>query len=166
MINIYVANLAKYNEGILKGEWIELPCVDLDERIAEILGNDEECAIHDYESDVEGLRIGEYSNVYKLNELAERLDGMQAWELEELNALTEVCSDIEEALETYHDSNYTVLHSVNNDYDLGYEYMEMTGDLTNMSEFAQRYFDYESLGRDLGFNGWHITDNGLAICRS
>ena len=25
MIKLYLANLGKYNEGILKGEWVELP---------------------------------------------------------------------------------------------------------------------------------------------
>lgn len=61
MLKIYIANLGKYNEGELVGKWVELPCEDLDEVLKEIEVVDgtayEEYAIHDYESDIEGLNI-------------------------------------------------------------------------------------------------------------
>lgn len=53
------------------GKWVELPCEDLDEVLKEIEVVDgtayEEYAIHDYESDIEGLNIGEYDNIFSLN---------------------------------------------------------------------------------------------------
>ena len=70
MLKIYIANLGKYNEGELVGKWVELPCEDLDEVLKEIEVVDgtayEEYAIHDYESDIEGLNIGEYDNIFSL----------------------------------------------------------------------------------------------------
>lgn len=78
MLKIYIANLGKYNEGELVGKWVELPCEDLDEVLKEIEVVDgtayEEYAIHDYESDIEGLNIGEYDNIFSLNEIAEKLN--------------------------------------------------------------------------------------------
>ena len=46
-IRIYVANLAKYNEGRLVGRWIDLPAYDLWEQVEEMLAGAEEGAIHD-----------------------------------------------------------------------------------------------------------------------
>lgn len=45
----YVANLAKYNEGKLAGEWLTLPKSreELEERLQVIMGEDEEYTIHD-----------------------------------------------------------------------------------------------------------------------
>lgn len=60
MLNIYIANLGKYNEGELVGKWVKLPCYNLKEvlkQIGVIEGTTyEEYAIHDYESDIEGGR--------------------------------------------------------------------------------------------------------------
>ncbi|MCK4260077.1 MAG: antirestriction protein ArdA [Halanaerobiales bacterium] len=63
VMNVYVANLAKYNEGIYKAEWVSLPTLekDLNEQMEQILGNDEEYIILDYESELD-LDIDEFSN--------------------------------------------------------------------------------------------------------
>lgn len=78
MIKLYIANLGKYNEGELIGDWIELPKTEAEIKqfLAEKVGLNEhceECAIHDYETDL-GLQIGEYDSIYKLNELAEQTE--------------------------------------------------------------------------------------------
>ena len=98
MINLYLANLGKYNEGILKGEWFELPLdeTELEEAMVKIgvahydkdgnyvpyvietdeEGNEyiyEEYAIHDYETDLD-ITISEYSNIDNLNAIAENVD--------------------------------------------------------------------------------------------
>ncbi|GAA0347287.1 hypothetical protein GCM10008931_43210 [Oceanobacillus oncorhynchi subsp. oncorhynchi] len=86
-IKIYVANLGKYNEGILQGEWFTLPHDIKDIYVTIGVGQYdeqgnynhgveedgrlyEEFAIHDYEAPFE---ISEYSSINKLNELAEAL---------------------------------------------------------------------------------------------
>lgn len=98
MIKLYLANLGKYNEGILKGAWIELPYTqeELEEKFVEIgiahydaEGNYvpyvvetdekgyeymyEEYAIHDYETDLD-IPINEYSSLDNLNAIAENVD--------------------------------------------------------------------------------------------
>lgn len=73
---IYIANLGKYNEGELVGEWFEFP-IDMDE-VAEKIGLNEEyeeCAIHDYET-VYPISIGEYDSIEALNEKIEMLDSV------------------------------------------------------------------------------------------
>ena len=69
-MKIYVANLAKYNEGRLVGNWLTLPMDpdDLQKEINLILGTDEEYAVHDYEAP---FPISEYSNPFHLNQIAE-----------------------------------------------------------------------------------------------
>ena len=75
-MKIFITNLAKYNEGILKGEWVSLPMneMKLQTKINNILGSDEEFFISDYEAPI---IIGEYDNVSELNEFAEKLDEIQ-----------------------------------------------------------------------------------------
>ena len=98
MIKLYLANLGKYNEGILKGAWIELPFTqdELEEKFVEIgiahydnegkyvpyvIETDErgwdyvyeEYAIHDYETDL-NIPINEYSSLSNLNAIAENIE--------------------------------------------------------------------------------------------
>jgi antirestriction protein len=76
-IRIALTNLGKYNEGDLVYKWVDLPATDeeLAEAYREIGISDdyEEHFISDYEAPG-GLRIGEYSDIDKLNELAELLE--------------------------------------------------------------------------------------------
>ena len=98
MIKLFLANLGKYNEGVLKGAWIELPYTqeELEEKFVEIgiahydaEGNYvpyvvetdekgyeymyEEYAIHDYETDL-NIPINEYSSLDNLNTKAENVE--------------------------------------------------------------------------------------------
>jgi antirestriction protein len=148
MMNIYVANLAKYNEGELVGEWISLPADNLEEQIQAILGDDEEYAIHDYEC--EFLKIDEYDNPYELNELAEKLDSLDSHEEEKLKALLEwgYYSDTKEAIENL--DNFNLHTDIKDKSDLGYYWIYESGcyDLKNMGNLAN-YIDHEAFGRDI-----------------
>ena len=87
MLNIWVGNLGKYNEGELKGGWLELPKEkeEIDEFLKEVVGlNDEyeEYMINDYETDLP-IKVSEYSNLNMLNLLAmasEKVNNMEAVE--------------------------------------------------------------------------------------
>ena len=101
MLNVWIGNLGKYNEGELIGEWLELPVskkelntflkekVGLQLTQAEVekaLAEDgvcyEEYMINDYETDLP-IRVSEYSNLMMLNLLAmssERVNNMEAVE--------------------------------------------------------------------------------------
>lgn len=84
MLRIYLTNLGKYNEGMLIGEWVDLPVSEEElEKVFKRIGiNDEyeEYFITDYESDIDGLKVGEYENVDDLNELAEALEDLDSEE--------------------------------------------------------------------------------------
>ena len=70
-MQVYIANIGKYNEGELVGAWFQPP-ID-EEEMAERIGlNDEyeEFAIHDYELPFD---IDEYESIDRINELCEAI---------------------------------------------------------------------------------------------
>ena len=77
LLSVYLTNLGKYNEGELVGKWIDLPIdeEELNKAFEDIGINDEyeEYFITDYESEC-GIKIGEYENIYKLNEKLQELE--------------------------------------------------------------------------------------------
>lgn len=160
-MNLYVANLGKYNEGILKGAWITLPATNEDiVSLMDTIGINEEYeeyAIHDYECDVEGVEIGEYSNIETLNEIAEILENADEYDIEVAEALVEggYYSSIVEALENL--DNHSTLKlddTFNVDRELGYTVVEEL--YCGISEVGQdtleRYFDMEHFARELSWD--------------
>ena len=110
MLNIYITNLGKYNEGSLIGKWISLPTTDeeLEDVLAEIGISDEpdedgnyyeEYFITDYETDIDGLEVDEYDSIEDLNELAETLEDLDEYDREVVEAMISEGYDLEEALE-------------------------------------------------------------------
>lgn len=155
MLNIYVTNLGKYNEGELVGEWVSLPCADLEEVYDRIGINEEyeEVFITDYETDLSGLEVNEYQNIEDLNEQAEELEGADA---EMIAAILEAeGGTIWDALEIANTATFYPGYSL---LDLAYELVEECYDLP---EIAQRYFDYEAFARDLSYDGYTETKGGV-----
>jgi len=93
-IKIALTNLGKYNEGNLIYKWVELPATEEELKAAmDAIGINEEYEeffITDSETDIEGLKIGEYENLDNLNELAEELENLTDDELEIVSAILEV----------------------------------------------------------------------------
>lgn len=162
MLNIYIANLGKYNEGKLVGKWVELPCYNLKEvlkQIGVIEGTTyEEYAIHDYESDIEGVEISEYADIYELNELAEQLDALTAYEKEHLSAYIEAhCANLAYALEHFENTSFypdmtmqEVAEALINDGCFG----DIPASIAN-------YIDYEAIARDLRCEDYTEVSNGV-----
>jgi antirestriction protein len=150
-IRIYVASLAKYNEGRLVGRWIDLPADDLWEKVEEMLGEDEEWAIHDYEAP---FSISEYENLDKLNEAAE-LD--EDYDLPRLGFLVGQGYNLDYALEQYED--VTFYPSMNLE-DVAVSLVE-EGIFGTIPDNILIYFDYEKLARDLGYDGYDEQDSGV-----
>jgi len=150
-IRIYVANLAKYTEGKLVGKWIDLPCLDLDKKIEEILGDDEEYTIHDSECDLDGLEIEECSNLHELNEMAEKIEGLHNNDLLRISYLLDDHGmEFEDALAYYED--VTV-----------YEHMTLievaeelvdSGCFGDIQDSLRNYIDYEAIARDLSHDSY------------
>ena len=157
MLNIYLNTWGNYNvNGADGGEWIMLP-MDADElagameKIAAAMGdNDPEWFVNDYEwtCEWEGREISEYENIENLNEYLQQLNDLNEYEQIVYAAAVEYFG------EQYVDINdlddYNLYSEVNNEYDLGYYWIEESGcyELEKLGHLAN-YFDYERFGRDI-----------------
>lgn len=156
----YITNLGKYNEGYLVGKWIDFP-IDEDDFESELdsIGVKEntmyeEWFVTDYDCSLFNMydAFGEYPNIDDINEVAEALEDHES----EFTALMEVCS-YTDALGYLESENYTFYEGMTLK-DLAYEIVE---ECYNLPEIAQRYFDYKAFARDLGFDGYCETSNGV-----
>jgi antirestriction protein len=158
-MRIYVANLAAYNAGFLVGEWIDLP-LEKDElwsRIQKILDkwNDgcrpsEEWAIHDYEGFP--FEVSEYSNVDKLNKIAETLNNLNEDE-DVIKAVFDLLNR-DEALEKLQNGEYRVYDDCDSMGDVAYQLYEESGRLAEIEKvISSSYIDWEVIGRDMEIEG-------------
>lgn len=167
MMNIYLTNLGKYNEGELVGEWVQLPISneELQEVFKRIGINKEyeEYFITDYECDF--YEIGEYENISTLNEMAEKFDNLDEEQEQVVKVLMSECGyDLDGAIEKAESGDYRFYTDCDNMTDVAYVVVEECGYLDNVPENVARYFDYEAFGRDLGIEGsFHFLDNGDCI---
>lgn len=164
MLKIYVTNLSKYNEGVLVGEWVSLPCEDIKEVLDKISNNDnDELFISDYETDISGLKIGEYEDILQLNEIAEEIEEMREDELIAFQAyLEQYANNMEQALEEVRQGNYTIYYDCDNMEDVAYQVVNESGLLDGVPETIKGYFDYEAYGRDIDIEGTFIqVDNNI-----
>ena len=148
-MQVYIANLGKYNEGELVGAWFTFP-IDFEEVKEKIGLNDEyeEYAIHDYELP---FTVDEYTSIGELNRLWEMVSELPEELQSELSALLTHFSSIEELSEHQED---IIIHSDCDDMaDVARYYIEETGVLGEVPTSLQNYIDYESYGRDLEISG-------------
>lgn len=164
-ISVFLNTWANYNEnGADGGFWVELSC-DLDdvlERLAESTGeevDEMEVFINDYETEINGLEISEYENVADLNEFAGCLKHLDEDDIEKIEAIIEADGGtLRDAIDEIDDYTY---YSGMTLEDVAYELVE---ECYELPEFAKRYFDYEAFARDLGYDGYTETTNGV-ICK-
>lgn len=142
----YITNLGKYNEGELVGEWIEFP-IDEDE-LEEVyeriqIGEEyEEIFFTDWEYDYD-LEFGEYENINRINELAERLDALCDEQDKALSVLLESGDyDLEGALSIIEKGNFQF--SPQSKKDWAYDLLE-EGRFGQVSRRLIFYIDLESL---------------------
>lgn len=159
-MQVYIANLGKYNEGELVGSWFSFP-VDLEE-VAERIGLNEEYeefAIHDYELP---FPIDEYESINRLNNIYEQLQEIEGEAL--YDVLDEILGywfkDIEELLENKDDIIcYPDCGSME---EVAEYYADDTGLLESLPENLRYYFDYAALGRDMELGGnFLVTSHGV-----
>lgn len=159
-MQVYIANLGKYNEGELVGAWFAPP-IDVDEMEEKIglNGEYEEYAIHDYELPFE---ISEYTPISEINRLCElvmELEGSLI--LEELKEIQGMWfSSIEELLENADDILcYSDCDSME---DIARYYVEETKQLGEVPRNLHNYIDYQALGRDMEIEGnYLVTSHGV-----
>ena len=167
-LKLYIANLGKYNEGELVGDWIELPYTEeelhdlfvriklgtYDEDGEYINGYEEGClfyeewAIHDYETDIDGLYIREYEDLEMLNEFMKAVNGLDKSDENKLMALMEwgyYGNNILEAVNNL--DEFTLYEDITDEEDLG-EYWLYDSGCYEIPEPIKAYIDCESFGRD------------------
>ena len=157
MLKIYVTNLKKYNEGALVGEWVSLPCEDIESVINKI-SNDgaDELFITDYESELEGLEVGEYDNIETLDSIMQEVNNLTDSEFLAFQAYLLNGSNFDEALEEVRQGNYRIYYDCDNMENVAYQVVNDCGLLDGVPETIKRYFDYEAYGRDIDIEGTFI----------
>lgn len=159
-MQVYIANLGKYNEGELVGAWFTPPIdmEDVKERIS-LNSEYEEYAIHDYELPFE---ISEYTPISEINRLCsmiQELEGSPIYhELSEIQAYW--FNSLEELLE--HQDDIMHYPDCEDMADVARYFVEETGALGEVPVHLQNYIDYEAFGRDLEINGnFLVTSHGV-----
>lgn len=175
VIEAYVTNLGKYNEGELVGEWVKFP-VSKEEmkNVLDRIGigaEYEEIFITDYDTSLYGVssQLGEYENLDKLNYLAGVIAELDASDREKYEAVLESGLSLgQDGIDglinlAYNLDNYDMLPGVEDEDDLGRYYAElMYGENLDekMGELAH-YIDFERYGSDCQINdGGMFTDKG------
>lgn len=150
-VRVYVANLAKYNEGKLAGEWLTLPMSheELEMRLHAILVFDEEYAIHDYEAP---FSISEYDDLFTINEIAAVFT---RYDNRIVIALSECMDNVEEVVRLLENGDYTAYLGVDNLHDVAAE-MIVEGYFGSVPPTLSRYINYEKIARDLQIDGWYM----------
>ena len=159
-MQVYIANLGKYNEGELVGAWFTPP-IDYEEMEEKsgLNGEYEEYAIHDYELPFE---ISEYTPISEINRLCEQVMELEGSPiLEELKEIQGMWfSSLEELLE--HVDDIICYSDCDSMEDIARYYVEETGQLGEVPSNLQNYIDYQSLGRDMEIEGnYLVTSHGV-----
>lgn len=157
-LRAFIANLGKYNEGELVGQWVDFPCDEDDfDEVLEEIGVDEyheEWFVTDYECDLgeAAQELGEYVTLDELNSVAEALE---EWD-ERLGEAVINIWGVDTLLNSTPDDY--LWFKANDDEDIGYYYAEEFGILDEVPNNLRNYFDYEAYGRDIRLD----TDSGLS----
>lgn len=155
-MRIYVANLAKYNDGHLVGLWIDLPTdtEHLQKQITSILGSDEEYAIHDYEAP---FNIPEYSDPFQLNQIAE----LDSYDLARFAYLATEGYDWDYGLEHYDE---VVFYEGMRLTDVASDLLE-EGCFGEIPESIKYFIDIDLVANALSIDGYLETDKGTYFYR-
>lgn len=169
-IAIYLTNLNRYNSGILSYELVKLPVAEdvLQEVLYRIgVNQDSEYFISDYETLFANLHISEYSSISELNQLAEKIDELADCDYAKLGAVleSESCMTIAGILEIIDElDSFDLLDGIDTDYAIGEYFVEVSDLLHGIPDHIQRYFDFESYGRDVRHElNTCLTSYGLVI---
>lgn len=148
-MQIYIADLESYNNGYLKGEWIELPTEN--EEIQEAIlrqskKGQSDFAIHDYELPFE---IEEYTDPIKVNKLCETIESLDLnrYLIEHLEYTYGI--DFKKLdmnmIKKYLEDVYTIEASNNNEFAQNYMYEFYEELIENMPWELSYSIDYDTV---------------------
>lgn len=169
MLEVFITDLAAYNNGYLIGEWVSLPLdsAKLTYKIREILVEGQlqckdvlhhaEWFITDYEwiNGASLFTVDDYANVFALNDLVEELSLLDDHELLQVQFLLYEGYDIRYSVDN-HDNvtiyDYRSSNSFKDVYELLAEDLVDEGCFGEIPTNLIHYIDYSAIGRDLSFD--------------
>ena len=176
MLKIYLTDLSAYNKGYLFGEWISLPCDNLEEQLSKILRAGEamcfieegyfelheEYFITDWEwEDVELFEINEYEDIFKLNETLFRLTSYSTYQQKAIRFLLseQIVKTIDNAIEKIDD---VIIYENQTLSDIAFDIVNESYELDKLPTLITAHIDYEGIARDLELDGnFTIIDNDV-----
>lgn len=171
MLKIFLTDLAAYNSGHLVGEWITLPLEteELEVKIQSILAKGEElCSdgiheewfITDYEwEDVSIFSVGEYENIYTLNEKIKLIEeSIEPWQHRIVKVLLNngLADTLQDTIDKVDD---VIIYKNSTMADIAEQYIEEYTDLNAYHPLIVSHIDYEGIGRDLELEGNFFREN-------
>lgn len=173
MLEAYVTNLGKYNEGRLIGEYLKFPATTEEvQALLKRIGIDgvryEEIFLTDYETDIPGLHdcLGEYESIDELNYLASLLDDLEEWETDKFAAAVDFgeYNSVKDLINLAGNLDCFELYAgIEDEEDLGRYYIEEMCTL-EIPEHLENYIDYEAYGLDMSQDeDGRFTDGGYVV---
>ena len=172
MLNIYVNTWRNYNEnGADNGEWITLPMDEdalrekLDEIAEKMHDDDPEWFVNDYEwtTDLNLFEVHEMDNYFELNEQLQLIDELDEYEQAEVEAAIEAFGySVMDAIDKVQRGCFIFYREMDL-YDVAYELALECYFTRDTPDAIIRYFDYNAFARDLGFDGYYETKNGVIV---
>lgn len=159
----FITNLPEYVNGKLVGNWVSFP-IDEDELEEELekIGNPEEFFFTDWDIDelpFDKNTFCEYPDIDNINEIAEELENFDIWDLEKLNAIWEVTgSPLGLCLTEMEDALYWSGQTLEIVAEAEFEEL-----YPNLPKNVYSYIDFELFARDLSYDGYTETENGV-VC--
>ena len=157
-VKVYIANLGKYNEGVLQGAWFALP-VDSD-FVAEKIGLNneyEEYAIHDFESPFD---IPEYISIDELNNMYNKLCEIEEYGIEESDIKT-LISEMGGLDELYNNLEDVTNHGCISFEDYACDFLYEQLESRDVDLWIFNYIDYEKYAKDLRIEGHFVEGYNL-----
>lgn len=161
----FITNLGLYNEGKLVGDWIEFP-IEEDE-LEKVLKNidineeHEEYFFTDWEIDDVWMDFGQYPDMDYVNDIAERLDDFDDYEIMALDMLLEEhTTSIDEAMDIIEKGNYRFSTSNLDDFIHDLLVEGYFGDVINPNWID--YLDYEDVA-DCELDQYYSNSSGTII---
>lgn len=163
-MKIYIADLAAYNAGNLAGKWLDLDnfadAEELKDAISDWLKERgiEEYAVHDYDDCPAQDMFGEYPDldeIFTYHMLREEYgDSFVAWfDLFYFHGCP--CDTWGDRYRDAYIGEYDTWS------DFAYEWLHETGEIDQIPEHLQYYFDYSAYGQDVKTNGDICEQDGF-----
>ncbi len=165
---VYIACLASYNNGILHGEWIDVPDTveELQAEINKVLASStipssEEWAVHDHEG-FAGLITSEYPSLAHIVNAANMVNELG----EDATMAACQCLGVDDALEAFGEGNLNV-SEYGDKMDYADQLLEDCGYLAQIPDHLRFYFDTEAWFSDVemegSVNGCEINGNYYVV---